>query len=161
MGGSSGGSCALIMAWYHPELYHRVLTYSGTYVNQQWPYNPATPHGAWEFHEHLIPDSPAKPLRIWLEVGDRDLFNPNVMRDNMHDWVVANENMAKVLAAKGYHYQFVFRPQRRARGWPRETTNPARSPGMAVARLSACGKVKPNCHKQVIVNHGIISYKPR
>ena len=37
MGGSSGGSCALIMAWYHPELYHRVLTYSGTYVNQQWP----------------------------------------------------------------------------------------------------------------------------
>jgi iron(III)-enterobactin esterase len=49
MGGSSGGSCALNMAWYHPELYRRVLTYSGTYVNQQWPYNPATPHGAWEF----------------------------------------------------------------------------------------------------------------
>ncbi|MBB5342734.1 alpha/beta hydrolase [Tunturibacter empetritectus] len=108
MGGSSGGSCALIMAWYHPELYHRVLTYSGTYVNQQWPYNAKTPHGAWEFHEHLIPNSPVKPLRIWMEVGDRDLLNPNVMRDNMHDWVVANENMAKVLAAKGYHYQFVF-----------------------------------------------------
>jgi iron(III)-enterobactin esterase len=108
MGGSSGGSCALIMAWYHPELYHRVLTYSGTYVNQQWPYNAQTPHGAWEFHEHLIPNSPAKPLRIWMEVGDRDLLNPNIMRDNMHDWVVANEDMAKVLAAKGYHYQFVF-----------------------------------------------------
>src|SRR6266498_103160 len=108
MGGSSGGSCALIMAWYHPELYHRVLTYSGTFINQQWPYNPQTPHGACEFHEHLIPDSPAKPIRLWMEVGDRDLFNPNVMRDNMHDWVVANENMAKVLAAKGYHYQFTF-----------------------------------------------------
>ncbi len=108
MGGSSGGSCALIMAWYHPEWYHRVLTYSGTYVNQQWPSNAQTPHGAWEFHEHLIPDSPVKPLRIWMEVGDLDLFNPNLMRDNMHDWVVANERMAKVLAAKGYHYQFVF-----------------------------------------------------
>jgi iron(III)-enterobactin esterase len=108
MGGSSGGSCALIMAWYHPEWYHRVLTYSGTYVNQQWPSNPQTPHGAWEFHERLIADTPAKPLRIWMEVGDRDLFSPNIMRDNMHDWVVANENMAKVLAAKGYHYQFVF-----------------------------------------------------
>ena len=108
MGGSSGGSCALIMAWYHPELYHLVLTYSGTYVNQQWPYNPETPHGAWEFHEHLILDSPVKPIRIWMEVGDRDLFNPNIMLDNMHDWVVANENMAKVLAAKGYHYQFIF-----------------------------------------------------
>ncbi|MGC1449709.1 MAG: alpha/beta hydrolase-fold protein [Candidatus Sulfotelmatobacter sp.] len=108
MGGSSGGSCALIMAWYHPELYHRVLTYSGTFVNQQWPYNPQTPHGAWEFHEHLIPESPAKPIRIWMEVGDRDLLNPNGMRDNMHDWVLANEQMANVLAAKGYHYQFVF-----------------------------------------------------
>lgn len=108
MGGSSGGACALIMAWYHPELYHRVLTYSGTFVNQQWPFNPQTPHGAWEFHEHLIPDSPRKPLRIWMEVGDRDLLNPNVMRDGMHDWVVANEDMARVLAAKGYHYQFVF-----------------------------------------------------
>jgi enterochelin esterase family protein len=107
-GGSSGGSCALIMAWYHPDLYHRVLTYSGTYVNQQWPYNAESPHGAWEFHEHLIPESPAKPLRIWMEVGDKDLLNPNVMRDNMHDWVLANEKTAKVLADKGYHYQFVF-----------------------------------------------------
>jgi len=107
-GGSSGGSCALIMAWYHPELYHRVLTYSGTFVNQQWPSNPQTPHGAWEFHENLISESPAKPLRIWMEVSDRDLLNPNIMRDNMHDWVVANERMAKVLADKHYHYQFVF-----------------------------------------------------
>jgi enterochelin esterase-like enzyme len=108
MGCSSGGSAALIMAWYHPELYHRVLTYSGTFVNQQWPPNPQTPGGAWELHKSLIPNSPVKPIRLWMEVGDRDLFNPNAMRDNMHDWVVANENMAKALAAKGYHYQFVF-----------------------------------------------------
>ena len=105
MGGSSGGSAALIMAWYHPELYHRVLTYSGTYVNQQWPDNPETPHGAWEFHEHLIPNSPLKPIRLWMEVSDRDNYNS---RDGYHDWVLANENMAKVLTAKGYHYQFVF-----------------------------------------------------
>jgi iron(III)-enterobactin esterase len=108
MGGSSGGACALIMAWYQPELYHRVLSYSGTFVNQQWPYNPQTPHGAWEFHEQLIQTNPRKPLRIWMEVGDRDLFNPNVMRDGMHDWVVANEDMAKALAARGYLYQFAF-----------------------------------------------------
>ena len=108
MGGSSGGACALCMAWYHPELYHRVLTYSGTYVNQQWPHADQTPHGAWEFHEHLIPENPAQPIRLWLEVGDRDNLNPNAMRDGLHDWVVANENMAKALAAKKYHYQFVF-----------------------------------------------------
>jgi len=125
MGCSSGGSCALIMAWYHPELYHRVLTYSGTYVNQQWPHNSETPHGAWEFHERLIENSPVKPLRIWMEVGDKDLFNPGVMRDNMHDWVLANENMAKVLADKGYHYQFVFaRNARHCDGGVKQQTLP-------------------------------------
>ena len=108
MGCSSGASAALSMAWYRTDLYHRVLSYSGTFVNQQWPCNPETPGGAWEFHRSLIPNSPRKPIRIWMHVGDRDLYNPNVMRDDMHDWVVANEQMAKVLAAKGYHYQFVF-----------------------------------------------------
>jgi iron(III)-enterobactin esterase len=108
MGGSSGAACSLIMAWYRTDLYHRVLAYSGTWINQQWPWNPQTPHGAWGLHESLIPNSPAKPIRIWMEVGDRDLYNPNIMRDGMHDWVVANEDMARALAAKHYHYQFVF-----------------------------------------------------
>jgi hypothetical protein len=108
MGTSSGGSCAFTMAWYHPGLYHRVLAYSGTFVNQQWPPDAATPHGAWEYHEHLIPQNPAKPLRLWLEVGDRDLLNPNAMRDGLHDWVLANERMAGALAARNYPCQFVF-----------------------------------------------------
>jgi iron(III)-enterobactin esterase len=108
MGGSSGGAVSLIMAWYHPEWYHRVLAYSGTWINQQWPWNPATPHGAWGFVDSLIPNSPRKPIRIWMEVGDRDLYDPNAMRDGMHDWVLANEKMAAVLAKKHYHYQFVF-----------------------------------------------------
>ncbi len=44
-----------------------------------------------------------------MEVGDRDLLNPNVMRDGMHDWVDGERaHGGKVLAAKGYHYQFVF-----------------------------------------------------
>jgi hypothetical protein len=29
-------------------------------------------------------------------------------RDAYHDWVVANEHMARVLADKGYPYQFLF-----------------------------------------------------
>lgn len=108
MGNSSGGAAALIMAWYHPEWYRRVLTFSGTFVNQQWPFDPATPGGAWDFHETLIPGAEPKPLRIWMAVGDRDNYNPNVMRDGMHDWVEANHRMAKVLAEKGYDYQYVF-----------------------------------------------------
>ena len=108
MGCSSGGSAAMIMAWYHPDLYRRVLTTSGTFVNQQWPWNAQTPGGAWELHRSLVPNSEKKPLRIWMQVGDRDLLNPNLMRDDMHDWVKANEQMANALAAKGYAYQFVF-----------------------------------------------------
>jgi enterochelin esterase-like enzyme len=108
MGNSSGGAAALIMAWYHPELYRRVITTSGTFVNQQWPFNPETPGGAWDFHDKLIPESSRKPIRLWMGVGDRDLLNPNVMRDGMHDWVEANHRMARVLAEKGYRYQYVF-----------------------------------------------------
>ena len=89
---------------------------------------PQTPHGAWEFHEHLIPNSPAKPIRIWMEVGDRDLFNPNVMRDNMHDWVLANERMAKVLAVKRLSLPVRVRPQRRARRPRSPPADPAGSP---------------------------------
>jgi enterochelin esterase-like enzyme len=108
MGSSSGGSAALIMAWFRTDLYHRVLTTSGTFVNQQWPFDPKYPDGAWGLHKTLIPNSPKKPLRIFISVGDRDLLNPNVMRDGMHDWVEANNRMAKVLKAKGYHYQYLF-----------------------------------------------------
>lgn len=105
MGCSSGGSAALSMAWYRNDLYQRVLTYSGTYVNQQWPYNPETPGGAWEFHRSLIPKRPVKPIRLWMHVSDRDNFSES---DGMHDWVLANQLMAKVLAEKSYKYQFVF-----------------------------------------------------
>jgi iron(III)-enterobactin esterase len=107
MGCSSGAAAALSMAWYRTDLYHRVLSYSGTFVNQQWPYNPETPGGAWEFHRTLIPNSPPKPIRVWMHVSDRDLLLTQ-RTDGMHDWVSANENMAKVLAAKNYQYQFVF-----------------------------------------------------
>jgi hypothetical protein len=120
MGLSSSGAAAFTMAWFYPDLYHRVLAFSPTMVNQQWPHDPALRGGAWEYHSlwaggsdglgaPLIPSAPAKPIRFWFMVGDRDLFYPNpVMADGMHDWTLSNELMAKVLAAKGYHYQFVF-----------------------------------------------------
>jgi enterochelin esterase-like enzyme len=107
MGGSSGAAAAFTMAWFHPDWYHRVLSYSGTYVNQQSPENPESPHGAWEYHEHLIPNSEPKPIRIWMEVGENDnRFNDP--ESTFHNWVLANGRMANVLKAKGYHYQFVF-----------------------------------------------------
>ncbi|WP_428375760.1 alpha/beta hydrolase [Lichenicoccus sp.] len=135
MGISSSGAAAFTMAWFHPELYHRVLAYSPTMVNQQWPHDSALPGGAWEYHDDwagprhaarsvegvhlkaadgspgapLIANAPHKPIRYWFETGDRDLFYPAApLADGMHDWVLANEHMAKVLAAANYRYQFVF-----------------------------------------------------
>ena len=107
MGGSSGGAAAFTMAWFRPDLYHRVLTYSGTYVNQQSPVNPDSPHGAWEYHEHFIPQSEKKPLRIWLEVSEND--NGSTRDEaSLHNWVMANQRMAAALKAKGYDYRYVF-----------------------------------------------------
>jgi len=136
MGISSSGAAAFTMAWFHPELYHRVLAYSPTMINQQWPHRTSLRGGAWEYHSPwtgpkdgpllnakgaealapstlslgspLIANSVPKPLRVWFEVGDRDLWFPNTLDDGMHDWVLASENMAKALAAKGYAYQFIF-----------------------------------------------------
>lgn len=107
MGGSSGAACAFTMAWFRPDLYRRVLSYSGTFVNQQSPTNSTSLHGAWEYHEHLIPQSDAKPLRVWLQVGDND---NGYQRDeaSLHNWPLANQRMAAALKAKGYHYQYVF-----------------------------------------------------
>lgn len=107
MGGSSGGAAALSMAWFHPELFRRVLVFSGTFVNLRS--DPETaPHGAWEYHENFIPNTtPNKPLRIWLEVGEND----NGARSSdasMRNWVLANLRMAEALKAKGYPYQFIY-----------------------------------------------------
>ena len=107
MGGSSGAACAFTMAWFRPDRYRRVLSYSGTFVDQQSPLNPESPHGAWEYHEHLIPQSEVKPLRVWLQVGERD---NGFQRDeaSRHNWVLANQHMAAALKAKGYHYRYIF-----------------------------------------------------
>ena len=107
MGGSSGAACAFTMAWFHPELYHRVLSYSGTYVNQQWPPNGASLHGAWEYHATFVPNSKPKPLRIWMHVGEMDLRYKDDI-STYHNWVMCNNLMAAALKAKKYHYQYVF-----------------------------------------------------
>ena len=106
MGGSSGGACAFTMGWLRPDLYRRILTYSGTFVAQHS--TPAYPHGAWEYHEHLIAEAETKPLRVFLEVGESDLDLNKNYGDGMHGWVAANEAMAAALAAKSYHYRYLF-----------------------------------------------------
>jgi enterochelin esterase-like enzyme len=107
IGGSSGAACAFTMAWFRPDLYRRVISYSGTFVDQESPVNPKSPHGAWEYHEHFIPQSEPKPIRVWLEVGERD-NGAKSTEASLHNWVMANQRMAAALKAKSYHYHYVF-----------------------------------------------------
>jgi enterochelin esterase-like enzyme len=104
-GMSSGAAAALTMAWLNPNLYHRVVSYSGTFVALQR--NATAPNGAWDFHQTFIPNSERKPLRIWLHVSENDI-GATSPAEQMRNWVIANNRMAAVLKAKGYPYQFVF-----------------------------------------------------
>jgi predicted alpha/beta superfamily hydrolase len=106
MGGSSGASAAFAMAWFHPEWYGKVLSYSGTFVNQASPVDLASPRGAWDFHARLIPGSPHKPIRMWMEVGSKDLHWQDP-EPTYHNWPMANDRMAAALRAKGYDYRYV------------------------------------------------------
>ena len=107
MGCSSGGAVAFSMAWWHPDLYHRVISYSGSFANLQSPKNPDSPHGAWEYHEKLIAKSEAKPIRVWLQVGEKDV-GANAPETGFRNWPIANDRMAAALKAKGYHYRYVW-----------------------------------------------------
>ncbi len=107
MGGSSGGVAAFTMAWFHPERYHKVLSYSGTFVNQAWPPDPKTPRGGWEYHDHLIAQAAKKPIRVWMEVGEKD-NRFDVPEETWHNWPLANNRMAAVFKKKGYDYRYVF-----------------------------------------------------
>lgn len=50
MGGSSGGAASFSMAWWHPDLFRRVIAFSGTFVNQV-PASSPFPHGCWIYHD--------------------------------------------------------------------------------------------------------------
>ncbi len=112
MGCSSGGAAALTMGWFRPDLFRRLITYSGTFVDQQdddAPEEAKFPLGAWEYHSSmkLIEKSDKKPLRIFTHVSEQD-NRAKDPEETYHNWVMANERTAAALKAKGYNYRYVF-----------------------------------------------------
>ncbi len=105
LGGSSGGSAAFSMGWFRPDLYHRIMSYSGSFA----PLGITTdyPHGAYAYPEHLVADADGKPLRIYMEVADMDAGSKNT-EASMRNWIFDNQKLAAALKAKGYHYHFDF-----------------------------------------------------
>ena len=112
MGCSSGGAAALTMGWFRPDLFRRLITYSGTFVDQQdddAAEEATYPLGAWEYHSsmRLIENSEKKPLRIFTHVSEND-NGANQPEETYHNWVMANERTAEALKAKGYDYRYVY-----------------------------------------------------
>jgi len=91
-GDSSGGICALSVAWFRPDKFRKVQSHIGSFVNIRGGHDYPT----------MIRKSDAKPLRVFLQDGENDL-------DNIHgNWPLANQQMSKALAFKNYDYKFVF-----------------------------------------------------
>lgn len=112
MGCSSGGAAALSMGWFRPDLFRRLITYSGTFVDQQdddAPEEAKYPLGAWEYHSSmkLIEKGEKKPLRIFTHVSENDLRAKDA-EETYHNWVMANDRTAAALKAKGYNYRYVY-----------------------------------------------------
>src|SRR5947207_2732223 len=68
MGCSSGGAAALTMGWFRPDLFRRLIAYSGRFVDQQdddAAEEATYPLGAWEYHcvTEVIRNSEKTPLR--------------------------------------------------------------------------------------------------
>jgi enterochelin esterase-like enzyme len=118
LGGSSGGAAAFSMAWFHPDYFTRVISYSGTFVRQASPEDPMYPHGCWSYHDYdpyqeampngvIMKEATPKPLRVWLQVGEND-NGAGSGPGSYRDFRLANQRMAASLAAKEYHYHFDY-----------------------------------------------------
>jgi enterochelin esterase-like enzyme len=92
-GGSSGGNCALTVAWHRPEYFRRVVSMQGSFVQ--------IPGG--NPYPHLIETTPPKPLRIFMSAESRDL-NWNEPEFN---WFSSNLRVAAALAERGYDVRLV------------------------------------------------------
>jgi enterochelin esterase-like enzyme len=90
-GHSSGGILAFTMAWFQPERYRKVLSFSGSFTNLQNP-------GGGMYDSLLRTTKPLKPIRTAMTAGTNDLAAPR--------WTMANETMGAALMAAGYHYRY-------------------------------------------------------
>ena len=135
MGGSSGAACAFTMAWFHPELYRKVLSYSGTYVNQQSPLNPDV--AAWRMgvprDAHPQQSSQADP-----RLDARERARQPLHRSGRHLAQLGAGERADGRRAQSQGLQISVRlfPGLTARRPRRRRADPARSPRMAVEGIS-------------------------
>lgn len=93
-GGSSGGNCAFTAAWMRPDKFGKVVGYLSSFVQMPGG-NP---------YPELIPNTPAKPLRIFLQAGHRDLR----WNEPERNWLSNNLRVSAALAEAGYDFRLVL-----------------------------------------------------
>ena len=93
-GGSSGGNCALTVAWLRPDRFRRVMSFSGSFAQIEGG-NP---------YPDLIPKTPRKPLRIFLQASTHDLY----FDEPVFNWYSANLRVAAALAERAYDFRLVL-----------------------------------------------------
>jgi enterochelin esterase family protein len=103
-GVSSGGICAFNAAWFRPELFHKVISWVGSFTNLQGgPTGVAGGNTYPAIIRHLAGwdrKGEPKPMRVFLQDGSNDLDNA------AGNWPLANQEMASALAFGGYDYRF-------------------------------------------------------
>jgi gluconolactonase len=85
-GASSGAICAFTAAWNRPDAFRRVLSFIGSYTNLR----------GGEIYSSLIRKTEPKPLRVFVQDGDKDL---NLYAGN---WYIANQDISSALEYAGY-----------------------------------------------------------
>lgn len=92
---SSGGICAWTVAWERPDAFRKVLSHVGSFTNIR----------GGHVYPALIRKTENKPIRVFLEDGEKDI-------DNEHgNWWLGNKQMEAALKFKGYDYKFVGHPE--------------------------------------------------
>jgi len=93
-GTSTGGVGAFVAAWERPDLFHRVLTWIGTFVDMK---------GA-DSLPAMIRRTEPKPLRVWLQDGKNDHLAPGQSYGVFYagSWPINNELMYEALQFGGY-----------------------------------------------------------
>jgi enterochelin esterase family protein len=97
-GNSSGGICAFTAAWERPDKFGKVMSWIGSFVNLA---RGKTLREGGHNYPALIRAVDKKPIRVFLQDGKNDLDNP------FGNWWLANLQMERALAYKGYDYTFV------------------------------------------------------
>jgi enterochelin esterase-like enzyme len=98
-GNSSGGICSFNAAWWHPDLFSRVLSRIGTFTSIQW--KPGVIDGGNIF-PFAVRKEPKRNIRVWLQDGSEDMEN------RQGSWPLQNIQMANALKIRDYDFHFVF-----------------------------------------------------